>query len=127
VDTDGQRPATIPVLAKWLSVVQVSLDFRESDAEVERAMETIAAAQSAGREQALVLEPRDETSDAQILRVVEQLHHAGEKAKIVLHPSTAAERSPALDRRWSMLMEQCATLHPAIRLALRLTAPAALR
>lgn len=127
MDTDGQRPAAVPTLSKWLSVVQVALDFRESDAELERAMETIEAAHAAGRDQALVLEPRDETSDAQILRVVEQLHQSSEHAKVVLHPSPAAERSPALDRRWSMLMEQCASLHPAIRLAIRITAPAALR
>lgn len=127
IDTDGQRPAAVTMLSKWLSVVQVALDFRESDAEVERAMETISAAQAAGRDQALVLEPRDETSDAQILRVVEQLHGASERAKVILHPSPAAERSPALDRRWSMLMEQCSALHPAVRLAMRIAAPAALR
>lgn len=127
IDTDGQRPSAIAPLAKWISIVQVSLDFMESDAEVERAMETIAAAASAGRDQALVLEPRDETSDAQLIRVVESLHKASERAKIVLHPSPGAERAMSLDRRWSTLMEQCAALHPMIRLAVRIPAPAGLR
>lgn len=127
IDTDGQRPGAIEPLARWIAIVQVSLDFMESEAEVERAMETIAAAAAVQRDQALVLEPRDETSDAQIIRVVEQLHRASDRAKLVLHPSPAAERGPALDRRWAMLMDQCATLHPATRLAMRIPAPAALR
>lgn len=127
VDTDGQRPGAITTLSKWLSIVQVSLDFMESDAEVERAMESITVAAAASRDQALVLEPRDETSDAQILRVVEQLHRAGDRAKVVLHPSPGAERGVSLDRRWSMLMEQCSALHPEMRLAIRIPAPAAMR
>lgn len=127
IDTDGQRPASITMLAPWIAIVQVSLDFMESDAEVERAMETITVAAAAGRDQALVLEPRDETSDAQIIRVVEQLHRASDRAKVVLHPSPGAERGNALDRRWSMLMEQCSALHPLIRLAIRIPAPAGMR
>jgi hypothetical protein len=127
IDTDGQRPQVIAGLAQWIAIVQVSLDFMESDAEVERALETIGATFHAGRDQALVLEPRDETPDAQIIRVVERLHRISERAKIVLHPAPAAERAPALDRRWAMLMEQCAALHPAIRLGLRIPGPAAIR
>lgn len=127
IDSDGQRPSAIAALTRWISIVQVSLDFMESNAEVERAMETVTASATTGRDQALVLEPRDETSDAQIIRVVEQLHKASERAKVVLHPSPGAERGPSLDRRWSSLLEQCAALHPAIRLAIRIPAPAALR
>lgn len=127
VDTDGQRPEAIEVLSKWMALVQVSLDFTGGDAMLERALETLRAAAGASRDHAIVLEPRDETSDAQILRAVEQARRASERVKVVLHPSPATDRALNLDRRWAMLLEQASALHPLVRLTMRVPAPAGMR
>ena len=127
IDCDGQRPEAIPVLAKWLALVQVVFDFTGTDATLEHALATVKAAATAGRDHCMVIEPRDDTSDAQILRVVEQTHRASDRTKVVLHPAPGSERGPTLDRRWAMILEQGGALHPLIRLALRIPQPAGLR
>jgi hypothetical protein len=127
VDTDGQRPGAITTLSKLLAIVQFVLDFREGDAAVERGLESLSAAAAAGVAGALVLEPHEETSDPEVLRVVEQLHQACEPTSVVLHPTIAAERAPTLDRRWATLMEQAVALHADTRLLLRIPPPAGMR
>jgi len=72
-----------------------------------------------------VLSPSDQTSDAQMLRVVEQTHAASAKATIVIHPpqNTPIDR----DRRWVTLVERAAPVHNDVRLSLRLPPPTGTR
>jgi hypothetical protein len=126
LDTDGQRPEVIADLKGELALVQVTIDFTGPDANTERAIRSIATASGSGCQHALVLAPRDETSDAQLLRVVEQVHQASDGTMIVVHPSPSAERGP-LDRRWGTLIEQSAAVHKDVRLMLRLPPPAGMR
>ena len=126
IDTDGQRPEAISDLKGDLAIVQVTIDFTGPEANIERAVRTIATAAGSGCQHALVLAPRDETSDPQLLRVVEQVHQASASTMIVVHPSPSAERGP-LDRRWGTLIEQAAAVHGDIRLLLRLPPPAGMR
>ena len=126
LDTDGQRPEAIADLKGNLALVQVTIDFTGPEANIERAVRSIAMSAQAGCQHALVLAPRDETSDAQLLRVVEQVHQASDGTMIVIHPSPSAERGP-LDRRWGTLTEQGAAVHKDIRLMLRLPPPAGMR
>src|SRR5687768_7619859 len=77
VDTDGERPEAIPMLKEWLKLVQVTLELASSNARpVDRALETVRAAAAAACDHALVLVARDDTSDAQLIRIVEQAHGA---------------------------------------------------
>lgn len=127
VDTDGERPEAVATLKSWLSLVQVSLEITaNAPRPIDRALETLKAAASAGIEHALVLTARDDTSDAQLIRIVEQAHGASAGTMIVVHPGPAGER-PTLDRRWATLIEQAIAIHGDTRLALRIPGPAALR
>ncbi|HJQ22164.1 MAG TPA: hypothetical protein VJ867_17635 [Gemmatimonadaceae bacterium] len=125
LDIDGQRPEEIPVVAKYISVLQVTLEGAAIDAHAERAMESLRVATDKGVEHALVLAPGEQSSDGQLLRVVEQAHAASAKTVIVIHPpyNTPIDR----DRRWVMLMERSAGLHPDVRLWLRLPPPTGTR
>lgn len=125
LDVDGQRPEELGALAKHLSVVQVTLEGGAIDGLSERAMESITVAANAGVEHALVLTPGDQSSDGQLLRVVEQTHAASEKTVVVIHPpyNTPIDR----DRRWVTLLERAAGLHGDVRLWLRLPPPTGTR
>ena len=126
VDTDGERPEAIATLRQWLALVQVTLELTSTARPADRPLETLRAAASAGLEHALVLLVRDDASDAQLIRIVEQAHGASAGTIIVVHPGPAGERT-TLDRRWAMLIEQAISVHGDTRLALRLPGPAALR
>lgn len=127
LDTDGQRPAALKELAAHLTVVQVTLDFTGSDASVTQAMTTIQAAASAGRRHALVLCPRDDTTDAQMLRIVEQANAASARVEVVIHPIVPPGDNAILDRRWSTLLEHAVATHLDTRLIIRVPPPTGLR
>jgi organic radical activating enzyme len=126
VDTDGERPEAIASLRQWLKLVQVTLEVSTNARPVDRALETLREAAAAECEHALVLVARDDTSDSQLVRIVEQAHGASAGTMIVVHPGPTGER-PTLDRRWATLIEQASTIHGDTRLALRIPGPAALR
>lgn len=127
LDTDGQRPSALTDLAPYLALVQVTIEFGGPDAATTHAMHTIEAAAAAARAHAVVLCPRDDTSDAQILRVIEQTSQASPATEIVIHPPSAGAEVVSLDRRWSTLLEQALITHGNCRLALRIPPPAGLR
>ena len=127
LDTDGQRPEAIAPLAPFLSLIQVTIDFEGPQTTLSRAMETIAAAHAAARAHALVLCPRDDTSDGLVLRAVEHLHTLSVGAEVVLHPPLPKGEPPALDRRWAVLLERAVAAHGGTRLALRIPPPSGLR
>jgi hypothetical protein len=126
VDTDGERPEAVQALKQWLKLVQVTLEVSTNARPLDRALDTLREAAAAGCENALVLIARDDTSDAQLVRIVEQAHGASAGTMIVVHPGPAGER-PTLDRRWATLIEQAISIHGDTRLALRIPGPAALR
>jgi hypothetical protein len=125
LDTDGQRPEAIPTLRKHVSLVQVTLEGAAIDAMVERGLDTIRVAVESGLQHALVLCPSEHTSDAQLLRIVEQAHGLSGSTAIVIHaaPGQPIDR----DRRWIMLMERAAALHHDVRFAMRLPPPTGMR
>ena len=126
VDTDGQRPEALEILGMYVTMVQVTVGFGGSEALIDRALETIAAAAQGKHDHALVLSPREETSDRQLLRIVEQAGATSRGTIIVIHPCPADEGS-SLDRRWSALLEQAASLHGDVRLVLRIPPPVGMR
>lgn len=126
VDTDGERPESIAGLKAWLTLVQVTVETSASARPVDRALETIRQAGAAGCDHALVLLAREDASDSQLIRIVEQAHGASAGTMIVVHPGPAGERL-TLDRRWATLIEQAIAIHRDTRLALRIPGPAALR
>lgn len=127
LDTDGQRPETLKTVAPFLTLAQVTVDFWVPDATLAHVIATIAEASRAKCAHALVLCPRDDTSDGQVLRVVEQAHGASANTQIVIHPPSPAGDQLTLDRRWSALLDQAMTTHTDTRIALRLPPPAGLR
>ena len=130
LDTDGQRPDAFALIAPHLTLVQVTVEFVGPETMVTNAIETLAAAATAtGRKcaNALVLCPRDDTSDGQMLRIIEQAHRASPSTQIVIHPPTPTGEQPMLDRRWAVLLDQAISTHEDTRLALRLPPPAGLR
>ena len=127
LDTDGQRPDAFTLIAPHLALAQVTVEFVGPETMVTNAIETLAAAASAKCANALVLCPRDDTSDGQMLRIVEQAHRASPSTQIVIHPPTPTGEQPMLDRRWAALLDQAISTHEDTRLALRLPPPAGLR
>lgn len=125
LDVDGQRPDEIAALAKHVTVLQVTLEGAGMDSLIERAMESIKIAADKGIEHALVLAPGEQSSDGQLLRIVEQTHAASGKSVVVIHPpyNTPIDR----DRRWVTLLERSAAVHPDVRLWLRLPPPTGTR
>ena len=93
---------------------------------MDRALETIAVAAGAKHDHALVLAPREETSDGQLLRIVEQASSVSRGTMIVIHPCPSADGG-SFDRRWSALLEQAAALHGEVRLVLRIPPPVGMR
>lgn len=126
LDCDGQRPEAVPRVAAKVAMVQVTLDFGGTPASADRALETLAAAAAAGREHAVVLAPRDGTSDGQILRFVEQTHAVAPGTKIVVHPIPGAAPL-TLDRRYGMLLEQAMAIHHDTVLLMRVPGPVGAR
>lgn len=125
LDIDGQRPEGIAPLKAYLSLVQVTLEGVGMEPNVERAIESIAVSKEAGIDHALVLAPGENTSDGQLLRIVEQAHGASDKTAIIIHPpsNTPIDR----DRRWVTLLERSAALHSDVRFSLRLPPPTGTR
>lgn len=125
LDIDGQRPESIEPLTKHVALVQITLEGTSLEPPAPRAMESLKTAAGAGVEHALVLAPGEQTSDGQMLRIVEQAHAASAKTVVVIHPpyNTPIDR----DRRWVTLIERAAALHPDVRLSLRLPPPTGTR
>jgi hypothetical protein len=127
LDTDGQRPGAIGELAGHLALVQVTHEFAGADAAITHAVNTIEVAAKANCPHALVLCPKDDTTDAQLLRIIEQVSVASGATQVVVHPTAAAGELPSLDRRWATLMEQALATHTDCRLIVRIPPPAGLR
>jgi organic radical activating enzyme len=127
LDTDGQRPEALPQLAPFLAMTQVTMEFWMPDANIAHAIETVREAARAKCAHALVLCPKEDTSDGQMLRVIEQAHGASADVQIVVHPPTPVGEQTMLDRRWATLLDQAVSTHEDTRLALRLPPPAGLR
>ena len=125
-DTDGQRPEALAVLHPYLSLVQITIDPPVASPTIERVVETIRAAASLGRAHSVTIAGTDESSDADYLQIVDQVHAASERTSIVIHPGPTAERG-VLDKRWSTLMEHASARHRDLRLLARLSGPATMR
>lgn len=127
LDTDGQRPDALGEITSYLTLVQVTMEFTGPDAAIAHAIKTIERAAAAKRRHALVLCPRDDTADVQMLRIVEQAHAASAMVEVVVHPTNTTAEAPSLDRRWAMLLEQALTSHADCRLIVRIPPPTGLR
>jgi organic radical activating enzyme len=125
LDCDGQRPAEIDELKRFVTLTQVTLDGPTLEAQSDRAFESLRVAAKAGMQQALVMIVDERTTDAHVLRVVERAHAASESTVIVVHPGPMIPVDR--DRRWMTLFERAAALHSDIRLALRLPPPTGMR
>jgi len=125
LDIDGQRPEALPEVLEGVTLVQVTLDFSDGVAP-ERVLASLVAAGAAGKEHAVALAPRDGTSDAQLLRFVEQTHAAAPGTKIVVHPPTTGSPG-SLDRRYATLLEQAMGIHREIQLTMLIPTPAGTR
>lgn len=125
LDTDGQRPAEIAALKKFLKLAQVTLEGSTLEMQSERGMESLKVAAGAGIAHALVVSVDGSTTDAHVLRAVERAHEASAATVIVVHPSagTPVDR----DRRWTTLFERLSALHGDVRLGLRLPPPTGMR
>jgi hypothetical protein len=127
LDTDGQRPEALALLAPHLDLAQVTVEFVGPDAMVTHALETVTAAAAAGCAHALVLCPRDDTSDGLVLRTIEKTHGASNETQVVIHPPLQGGEQLMLDRRWASLLDQAMAMHADTRLVLRIPPPAGLR
>ena len=125
LDCDGQRPLEIEELRHVVRFVQVTLDHATFDAPAERAFESLGVAARAGVAHALVVNADEKMTDAHILRVVERAHATSAAGPVVIHPgpNMPVDR----DRRWTNLFERLASLHPDVRLALRIPPPTGMR
>lgn len=126
VDTDGQRPEALALLGPYITLVQVTVTFNGSEALIDRALETIEIAAREKHQVALVLAPGEDTSDSQLLRIVEQAGASNRGTMIVIHPSPAGD-SGSLDRRWAVLLDQASALHGDVRFVLRIPPPVGMR
>ncbi|HXQ78253.1 MAG TPA: hypothetical protein VN797_08590 [Gemmatimonadaceae bacterium] len=125
LDTDGQRPEAIPALKKLVGLTQVTLEGPTLEAATERGLRTLHAAAEAGMQHALVLCSSEQTSDAQLLRIVEQARGVSGATQIVIHPPPGVPVDR--DRRWMTLLERAAALHNDVRFALKLPPPTGMR
>lgn len=122
IECDGQRPQLVERVAGCVALVQVTYEFAGGPAVREQIAASLAATAAAGREHALVLTPREETSDVEMLRCIEEAHAAAPGTKIVIHPVAGTEQAP-LDRRYASLLEQATGIHRDTRLAMRIPGP----
>jgi organic radical activating enzyme len=127
LDTDGQRPEAMKDLLPFLALTQVTVEFTGSEATLDHAIESLKVAAKAGCAHALVLVARDDTPDSAMLRLIEEVHRESSATQVVIHPFPTGEVPPVLDRRWATLLEQAATMHADVKLALRLPPPTGLR
>jgi hypothetical protein len=126
LDCDGQRPDDLAPVLGSLAMVQVTFEFGDAPAVAERALTSLRHAAAAKVGHALVLAPRDATSDGQILRLVEQAHGAVPAVQIVLHPAPSGDKPP-LDRRYATLMDQAMAIHRDIMFMMRVPGPVGVR
>jgi organic radical activating enzyme len=125
LDCDGQRPAQIKDLRKFVRLVQVTLDGPGVEAAHDRAFESLSVAAASDMQHALVMSVDGHTTDAHMLRVVERAHETSAATTIVIHPGAATPVDK--DRRWTTLFERAAALHGNVRLLLRLPPPTGMR
>jgi organic radical activating enzyme len=125
LDTDGQRPAEIAELRKFVKLAQVTLEGPTLEMQSDRALESLGVAANAGIAHALVVSVDAGTTDAQVLRIVERAYGTSAQTAVVVHPSTGAPVDR--DRRWTTLFERLAALGGDVRLALRLPPPTGMR
>lgn len=125
LDTDGMRPEELPALISHLAMVQVTVEFTGGEAALDRAIETIGVAAKANVAHALVLVPKEDTTDSVLLRLVQEAHATSAATQIVIHPPM--EGVTNLDRRWASLLEQAVAMHADTRLALKVPPPTGLR
>lgn len=125
LDIDGQRPEDAAGLMPHVALVQVTLDPASPHSMLERGVETLKVAADAGRQHALVASAGVETTDAQILRAVEQVRDTAPGTDVVILPPPTAEST--LDRRWAMLLDQSMQLHTRTVLGARILPPAGMR
>lgn len=118
-ETDGQRPEAVCELADHVDLVQVTTDGTAPASMLGRIHQTLGAARDCKLEHALVLLPGEHTSDAQLLRIIEQAHAVSEGMAVVLHPEESPMGGP-LDPRWSDLLAHAAELHGDVRILRRL-------
>ena len=92
-------------------------------------MDSVGAAASTGCPHALVLHPKMETSDVEMLRVIQQAHDVSGGTIIVVHPPSGpvSEEFSHLDRRWAVLLEKASAVHNDVRVVLRIPPPAGMR
>jgi hypothetical protein len=126
LDSDGQHPDSLALVAPSLALTQVTVEFVGPDGMRASAIETLAAADGAGCAHALVLCPNENTTDGVMLRLIEQAHATAPKSEVVIHPFLSGE-PPMLDRRWAALLEQAIAVHADTRVVMRIPAPAGLR
>lgn len=126
LDTDGMRPEELPGLLGHLALVQVTVDFTGGEAAQDHAIASLKAAAAGNVPHALVLVPREDTSDSMLLRLVEEAHAASPVAQVVIHPPVG-ENASTLDRRWASLLEQAMGVHADTRLAMKIAPPTGLR
>jgi hypothetical protein len=100
-------------------MVQVTTDGAAPAPALGRIHATLGAAAELGLEHSLVLDPGDRTTDAQLLRLVEQVHAVSERVAVVIHPEEPSGAGP-LDPRWAELLAQATGLHGDVRLVRRL-------
>ena len=125
LDIDGQRPEETSTLTPHVSLVQVTLDPADSHAMHQHGCETLRIAARAGCAHAFVAAASAETSDAQILRMVEQARDASADTDVVLLPPLTIDST--LDRRWAVLLDQAMQLHARTVLGARILPPAGMR
>ncbi len=125
LDIDGQRPEEVATLTSQVALVQVTLDPAMSHAMLQRGCETLRVAARAGRAHAFIAAASAETSDAQLLRVVEQARDASPDTDVVLLPPVPPEAT--LDRRWAVLLDHAMQLHSRTTLGARILPPAGMR
>jgi hypothetical protein len=125
-DTDGQRPEALALLHPFLSLVQITIDPPVASPAIERVVETLRSAASLGVAHAVTIAGTDESSDADYLQIVDQVHEGSERTNIVIHPGPTAERG-VLDKRWTTLMEHASARHRDLKLLARLSGPATMR
>lgn len=126
LDTDGMRPDQLPGLLGHLALVQVTIEFTGGEAALDNAIGSLKTAAAGKVPQALVLVPRDDTSDSMLLRLVEEARASSATTQIVIHPP-AGDNPAVLDRRWATLLEQAMAVHADTRLAIKLPPPTGLR
>jgi organic radical activating enzyme len=124
LDTDGQRPAEVAALLPHLALLQVTMECGH-EAALDHALATLRAAADAGVAHAFVAIAHPETTDAQLLRAVEEIAAACPTTDVVILPPQSPE--PTLDRRWGALLEPALRAHPRVQLGARIAAPSGMR